>query len=112
MRKSYTRAERGELIAAVTMRGEPVAAAAARLGVGVATAYDWVRAAKGRGRGSPKRRRDGGDQGPQPTFARLVPAGAGTPLVVRAGGAKIEVRAGFDGALLRAVVAALHGGES
>jgi hypothetical protein len=41
-------------------------------------------------------------------FARLVPANAhAVALTVRVGAAAVEVRAGFDAALLRAVVAAL-----
>lgn len=43
-----------------------------------------------------------------PTFVELVPVRPAAPaLVVRVGAAEIEVGAGFDGALLRAVVAAL-----
>lgn len=111
MRRTYTRAERGELIRAVTS-GDSVPAAAARLGVGVATAYDWVRQAKGRGT-TAARKRASKDDRQRPAFVRLVAASTGeAPLVVRVGAAEIDVRPGFDGELLRAVVAALGGGET
>jgi hypothetical protein len=42
-----------------------------------------------------------------PTFLELVPAARAMPLVVRVGAVEIEVRAGFDATLLRAVVAAV-----
>lgn len=97
MRKIYKRSERAELVAAV-QRGEPVPSAARRLGVTTSTAYAWMR------------RSEGSDPAP-PTFIELVTAGTSSAaLVVRVGTAEIEVRAGFDAGLLRAVVAALDGG--
>ncbi len=109
MRRTYTRAERDELIRAVTS-GDPVRAAAARLGVGVATAYDWVRHARASESTSARKSSSKGALR-RPAFVRLVAASGGeVPLVVRVGGAEIEVRPGFDGALLQAVVAALGGG--
>lgn len=106
MRRRYTREERDELIRAVTRRREPVAAAAARLGTSVSTAFRWLRAAAA------------ADDAPRaakaPTFVELVPASVNVRarearLTVRVGCAEIEVAAGFDAALLRAVVAALAG---
>ncbi len=45
--------------------------------------------------------------------ARLVPAEGREPtIIVRAGGATVEVRPGFDAELLHAVVAALRGGRA
>ena len=89
--------ERSELIRAVTKRGEAVAIAAARLGVSVSTAYRWIRLAA---------------EATTPAlalqFVEVVPERAARPaIVVRVGGAEIEVRAGFDAQLLRAVAAAL-----
>lgn len=100
MRKIYKRRVRAELVAAVG-RGEPVPTAARRLGVRISTAYRWARRSKG-GRSAPP--------STSPTFIEVVTAGApGAAVVVRVGAAEIEVRAGFDGGLLRAVVAALEG---
>jgi transposase-like protein len=97
MRKIYKRSEQAELVAAV-QRGEPVPSAARRLGVTTSTAYAWMRRSKV-------------SDSPPPTFLELVTSGAsGEALVVRIGGAVIEVRAGFDAGLLRAIVAALDGG--
>ena len=112
MRRTYTRAERDELIRAVRVRGQPVPEAAARLGVAAATAYNWLRRANGRGTrstGMPAK----ASNLQRPAFARLVPASTGeASLVLRVGGAEIEVRRGFDGELLRAVVTALSGGSA
>jgi hypothetical protein len=50
---------------------------------------------------------------PAPTFIELVTAGAATTssgLVVRVGGAEIEVHTGFDAGLLRELVSALAEG--
>jgi transposase-like protein len=98
MRKLYKQRDRAELLAAVR-RGEPILSAARRLRVRMSTAYRWVRLS-------------GNDDGvaAPPTFLELVTAG--TPsreLMVRIGVAEIEVRPGFDPALLRAVVATLGG---
>jgi transposase-like protein len=101
MRKPYERSERAALIRAV-QHGEAVATAASRLGVGMSTAYRWVRAAP-----TPR-------SAPGPVFIEVVPERerAGPPnLRVRVGVAEVEVTAGFDARLLRAVVEAL-GGEA
>jgi transposase-like protein len=103
MRKIYRRSERAELLAAVK-RGEPVPNAARRLGVTPSTAYRWVDRSKGS---------KGGALAPlmPPTFIEVMTAGTpSTAILVRVGAAEIEVRAGFDASLLRAVVAALDGG--
>ena len=92
----------------MTKRGEPATAAAARLGMSVSTAFRWVRGFVG-DREVPS---DGATAraASRPTFVELVPAsGREARLVVRVGGAEIEVEAGFDAVLLRAVVAALAG---
>lgn len=82
------------MVEAVRKSGEPVGAAAERLGVTASTAYLWMKAARA-----------------TPQFARLVPESRGTraSLVVRVRGAAIRVEAGFDAELLRSVVAALSG---
>lgn len=50
---------------------------------------------------------------PEVTFARLIPARThDAPLVVRVSDCSIEVRHGFDAALLRAVVEVLRGGDA
>ena len=100
MRKIYGPNDRAELVAAVR-RGEPVPTAARRLGVTLSTAYRWMR---------PRATSEQALARAQPTFVELVAAGAGgTALVVRVGPAEIEVRVGFDRALLREVVATLGG---
>lgn len=86
------------MIAAVG-RGEALPAAARRLGVKMSTAYTWIHRSKG--------------VVPAPTFIELVTAGAATTssgLVVRVGGAEIEVHTGFDAGLLRELVSALAEG--
>jgi transposase-like protein len=97
MRKLYNHTDRAELLAAVR-RGEHVPSAARRLGVKMSTAYTWLR-------------RCGKDDGEKPpTFIELVTNGSPSPgLTVRIGAAEIEVRPGFDPALLRAVVGTLGG---
>ena len=90
--------ERSKLIRAVKTRGEAVPIVAARLGVPVLTAYQWLR-----------------DSEPaamtRPTFVELVAERAvRSTIVVRAGVAEIEVHAGFDARMLREVVEALGGG--
>jgi len=82
------------LIEAVQTSGEPVGAAAERLGVTASTAYLWMKAARAT---------------KPPEFARLVPESRSTPasLVLRVHGVAIRVEAGFDAELLRAVVSAL-----
>jgi transposase-like protein len=102
MKKTYERGEQAELIRAVTRGRESVRAAAARLGVPLSTAYGWARAARGDGSLSSQA------EAASPTFLELVPATArATRLVVRVDAVEIEVGAGFDAALLRAVIAAV-----
>jgi transposase-like protein len=106
MRKHYSREQRTKLIDLVAA-GATVSQAAAQIGVTTATAYNWARAARAR---ASTKRRDEQALLPPPTFVRLVrmddePA----PLALRVGAVEIDVRAGFDAALLRAVVAALQG---
>lgn len=97
MTKIFGQQDRAELVAAVK-RGEPVPDAAKRFGIARSTVYTWIR------------RADAAATAPaQPRFMELVTEGRDVGLVVRVGAAEIEVRAGFDGELLRAVVAALGG---
>jgi transposase-like protein len=102
MRRIYKRSERAELIAAVKS-GEPVMEAAQRLKVTPTTAYTWVRKSKAGDSTLPPS---------PPTFMELMTVGTrrSALMVVRVGAVEIEVRAGFDAGLLRAVVAALDGG--
>lgn len=103
MRKPYEQSERAALIRAV-QHGEAVVTTATRLGVGVSTAYRWVRAAP-LSRATPTRRPT-----PGAVFVEVVPErarAAPASLRVRVGVAEVEVAAGFDAGLLRAVVAAL-----
>jgi transposase-like protein len=112
MRRNYTRAERDELIRGVTRRREPVPAAAAKLGVSVSTAYGWVRAARAR-LSETSTERPLGRTPEMPTFVQLVPAAArDASFVLRVGEVEIEVRAGFDAALLRSIIEVLQGGEA
>lgn len=96
------RSERDELIRRVTQRQAPVAAVAAELGLPASTAYRWMRALA-----------DDDTVGgalirSEPRFVELLPASAlEDRLVVEVSAAKIEVRAGFNAALLRSVVEAL-----
>jgi len=94
MHKTFEQADRAEFVAAVRA-GEAVPTAAKRFGIGTSTAYKWLRRASGVEK--------------PPTFLELVASGGADRLVVRVGGAEIEVRAGFDAGLLAAVVAALGG---
>ena len=108
MRKHYSREQRTKLIDLVAA-GTPVPQAAARLGVKTTTAYYWARVARARV-GAGASRQPQRSPAPAPTFVRLVrvddrPA----MLLMRVGGVEIELRPGFDTALLRAVVAALQG---
>jgi transposase-like protein len=104
MRKIYKASKRAELVAAVE-GGEAVPTAADRLGVTRSTAYTWLRVHRS-GRGAVS-------TASSPAFIELVAAGsASSSLVVRVGGAEIEVRAGFDEGLLRAVVVALGEGKA
>lgn len=112
MRKHYTDAQRAALIDMVTTGQASLRAAAARLGVADSTAYYWVKRVKRTAAGALVVRRDRAFAEPQsvppPTFARLVrPADAATAITLRVGGAVIEVRPGFDSALLHDIVVAL-----
>jgi transposase-like protein len=103
MRKHYSHEQRTKLIDLVAA-GATVSQAAAQLGVKTMTAYSWTRSAGARAGTRRKALL------PPPTFVRLVrmdnePAS----LTVRVAAVEIEVRAGFDAALLRAVVTALQG---
>jgi transposase-like protein len=92
--------ERSELIRAVKKRGEAVSTVAGRLGVPASTAYRWMRIAEAEAAPVMK-----------PTFVEVVAERAErSTILVRIGVAEIEVRAGFDGRLLREVAEALGGG--
>ncbi|HEX7501700.1 MAG TPA: transposase [Polyangia bacterium] len=110
MRLRYTREQRSKLVELVAGGNATVAEAATKLGVGESTAYDWVKQELTEVRGMRKRpvprRVAGGDA--RPMFARLVSSAAvDVGVGIRVGGAEIQVRQGFDGELLRAVVKAL-----
>lgn len=110
MRKRYTEEQRAELVRVVREEKVPLRRAALRLGVAEATAYYWVKreAREGAGQRSVGRRvRSATPAAGEVAFARLVAASASQPLIVRVGAAVLEVPAGFDAALLRAVVTAL-----
>jgi transposase-like protein len=112
MRKHYTEAQRAALIGMVTTGQASLRGAAARLGVADSTAYYWVKRAKRTAAGALVVRRDRAVAEPQsvapPTFARLVRAAdTATAITLRVGGAVIEVRPGFDAALLHDIVVAL-----
>lgn len=117
MRRHYTRytTDQRTRLVDLVRAGTAVPEAATRLGVKPATAYTWTRTVRaspsdgGRGAG-----RSGRAPAPGGTlFARLVPAeDRDAMIVVRVGGVEVEVRPGFDGALLHAVVAALRGGRA
>ena len=94
MRKRHTAEDRDRLIAEVRATGDIPRVVAERHGVCASSAYRWMKEAA-----SPD----------APVFARVVPTRAAV-LVVQLGRATIRVEAGFDGELLRCVVAAL--GES
>jgi transposase-like protein len=114
MRKHYTGEQRSALVELVTAERATIADAAARLGVNVSTAYNWMqrpaaseprRSDVGRRVSSRKRR-----QVVRPTFVQLVRANdLAATIAVRVGSAEVQVRRGFDADLLRAVVEALRG---
>jgi transposase-like protein len=108
MRKHYTKAQRTELIDLVTSGRATPRVAAARLGVPEPTAYYWLkRARKSLALAAPARARPMPAKA-RPTFVRLIPAAEmQRSIVLRVGDVVIEVRSGFDHALLRDVVAAL-----
>lgn len=102
MRRRYTKEQRTQLVDLVAGSDVAVAEAAARLGVTSSAAYNWVAESR-------KQRRPDDVRGVAgPTFVRLVPSAAtDATIAVRVGEAEIQVRRGFDGELLRAVVASL-----
>lgn len=124
MRKQYTEEQRAELVRLVRRDEVPLRRAAARLGVAESTAYYWMKqpaTARQRTATKPRSATAEHQRGAPPlasrtaakatravAFARLIPASEAEPsLVLCVGAARLEVRAGFDAALLRAVVAAL-----
>jgi transposase-like protein len=111
MRKHYTEEQRSSLVALVTTGRATPRAAAAQLGVSESTTYYWLKRAGRRpafalvgqvaGPGSATRSR-------AHTFARLLRATeAPSGITLRVARAEIEVRSGFDPALLRDVISAL-----
>jgi len=115
MRRRYTLEQRSELIDLVTEGHATVPEAAARLEVPHSTAYKWLRKPTARttraGKTVRAARSAGGLAATPSTFVQLVRAGESSPTItVQLGGAAIEVRRGFDTALLRSVVEALRGG--
>lgn len=117
MRKHYTTAQRAELTSLVASGQVTPRTAAARMGVPESTAYYWLRAGSRRAAAvalaSRSTRSGASARRPvpslrAPTFARLVRAVDGASLLtLRVGEFTLEVRPGFDAALLRAVIAAL-----
>ena len=97
----------------VSSRQASLRAAAARLGVADSTAYYWFKRAKRTAAGALGVRRGRAlaerESAITPTFARLVRAAdAATAITLRVGGAVIEVRPGFDAALLHDIVVSLR----
>jgi transposase-like protein len=113
MRRRYTGKQRSQLVELVTGGHATVHEAAAKLGVVPATAHYWLKRGRADVRSTQARRRGTrvAGQGTATTFVRLVPGVAvGGTIAVRVGGAEVQVRQGFNGDLLRAVVAALQEG--
>lgn len=107
MRKRYGDEERAALLTEVSEGRATVAEAADRFGVTRSTAYLWARQARER-RAATRRRSKSSPIAA--TFVELVTRAPATQgLMLSVGGAQIDVRAGFDAELLRAVVAALRG---
>jgi transposase-like protein len=108
MRRQYTGEQRSKLVELVTSGQATVSEAAARLGVAPATGYYWLKNVGRQGAEGRRGGRRGGGPGAGTTFARAVPSAAvDSTIAVRVSGAEIQVRQGFDAALLREVVAAL-----
>jgi transposase-like protein len=103
MRKQYTQAQRTALIELVMTHRTPPRAAAVQLGIPEATAYYWLKQAR---KAASPRTSTLVMTPPAQTFARLIRADTQS-LTLRLGAATIELRTGFDAALLREVVAAL-----
>lgn len=111
MRKHYTAKQRSELVELVRVEGATIVEAAARLGVTASTAYNWMRTAATPAAGQPERRLRARSTRivPAPGFVRVVRSQeVGAGIVVRVGGAEIDVRGGFDADVLCAVVEALR----
>jgi transposase-like protein len=107
MRRRYTREQRTQLVELVTSGKATVVEAATRLGVGESAANNWLAESR-----KPRKTR-AARRLAAPTFVRLVPstyAADATTIAVRVGDAEIQVHRGFDGGLLRAVVATLSEG--
>ena len=95
MGERYTDKQRRALVALVSSGQARVFEAAERLGVNRASGYAWMREAR---KASGRRHVDEA----RPAFARLVPGErAPSAVTVRVGGVEIDVRQGFDEALLR-----------
>jgi hypothetical protein len=105
MRRRYTNRERSDLVELVVNGNATVPEAAARFGVAESTAYQWLKQRRAKRVDVAAIVADGVVA---PAFARLVPSiAARGDLVIKVGGAEIQVRHGFDADLLRAVVATL-----
>lgn len=101
MSATYTDRDREALLDEARRIGESLAEVARRRGVAPQTAYGWAR----------RRRRKpvAGDE-PEVEFARVVREGSeldGDAIELVVGAARVVVRRGFDGELLRQLVAAL-----
>ena len=113
MRRQYTNEQRTELVELVLRGGATTSNVAGQMGVGLSTAYDWVKQARERlARG--ERSLDASVATVQAAsalkFVRLVRAAdSARSLTVTVAGADICVRRDFDPQLLRAVVEALRG---
>jgi transposase-like protein len=103
MRRRYTSEQRTQLVELVASGNATVLEAATRLAVGESAAYNWVAESR------KPRELDTARRVAAPTFARLVPSAdaANATIAVRVGDAEVQVRRGFDGELLRAVVTSL-----
>ena len=106
MRRRYTREQRAELVELVAGGDMTVPEAAAKVGVTLSSAYNWM--AEDR----KLRKPSAGGRALAPTFARLVPSACApdATVTVRVGDAEIQVGRGFDRELLQAVVATLAEG--
>ena len=112
MRRQYTSRQRTELIGLVSSGRATVSEAAEQLGVLPSTAYYWVRGAAAVAERGGRVRRSRVRALAAPTFVRVVPSReVQAEVLVRVGGAEIQVRRGFDALVLRAVVEALRGGD-
>jgi transposase-like protein len=115
MRRHYTAEKRAQLVELVTSSGITIAAAAAQLDVHISTASYWVRQATKvthRARRAIVPTKASAATPTAPTFARLVRGDETSAIEVWISGVAIRVNAGFDAALLRAVVGALSGGAA